>query len=247
MDRPWSVYALGDLTLSRFGHCTWICSTAGSPALVLLYRAFTPPVLFTLGAPATLRVLLGEIRDPPKMHLHVRPETLPLLEGDYRILHKMEMWRMILEGAALKRGPEAECRRLSPIDLPALQRLYADGKSTGESPDFFAPEMLQEAVYFGAFDGVELIAAAGTHLVAEEQGVAAVGNVYTRRDKRGRGLATRLVAAVAGVLRSKGIQTVALNVAQDNKTAIRAYERVGFVRYCDFVEGLAVRLSTGST
>jgi predicted GNAT family acetyltransferase len=81
--------------------------------------------------------------------------------------------------------------------------------------------------------------AAGTHLVAEAEGVAAVGNVYTRRDRRGRGLAGRLVGAVAAELLRRGVRTVALNVARDNAPAIRVYERVGFVYYCDFVEGLA--------
>jgi predicted GNAT family acetyltransferase len=101
--------------------------------------------------------------------------------------------------------------------------------------------MLAEGVYFGVREGSELVAAAGTHLVVPGEGVAAIGNVYTRRDRRGRGLAGRLTGTVAVELVGRGLRTVALNVNQNNATALGVYERLGFVRYCAFVEGLAVR------
>jgi len=82
---------------------------------------------------------------------------------------------------------------------------------------------------------------AGTHLVAPEEGVAAIGNVYTRPECRGRGLATRLTGAVAAELVRRGIPLVALNVCPENLPAMRAYRRLGFFKYCEFVEGLAVR------
>jgi predicted GNAT family acetyltransferase len=66
--------------------------------------------------------------------------------------------------------------------------------------------------------------------------------VYTRRDRRGRGLASRLTSAVTAELLSVGIRLIALNVSQHNSTAIRVYERLGFQRYCPFIEGLASRL-----
>ena len=85
------------------------------------------------------------------------------------------------------------------------------------------------------------IAAAGTHLVAPLESVAAVGNIYTRRDRRGRGLGTAVTAAVTAELRRRGVRTIGLNVNQRNATAIGLYERLGFVRYCAFVEGVATR------
>jgi ribosomal protein S18 acetylase RimI-like enzyme len=238
-DRPWSVYALGDLSPAHFVHCAWWCGLGAAPALVLLYRAFTPPVLLTVGEAAALQAVLGEIPEEPQMHLHVRPEVVALLEGRYRVRDRREMWRMILDRAKFSTVAAAGAARLGPGDLEALSYLYADGESTGESPDFFSPAMLAEGVYFGVREGSALVAAAGTHLVAEEEAVAAIGNVYTRRDRRGRGLATRLVGAVAAELLCKGLRTVALNVGQNNQPAIRVYERLGFAHYCDFVEGLA--------
>jgi len=84
-----------------------------------------------------------------------------------------------------------------------------------------------------------LIAAAGTHLFAPEEGAAAIGNVYTRRDRRGRGLSRIVTSAVLHRLRH--LKTVGLNVRNDNAAAIRVYESLGFVKHCDFFEAIARR------
>jgi GNAT superfamily N-acetyltransferase len=240
-DRPWAVYALGDLAPALFARCAWFSLREEMSALVLLYRGFTPPVLFTLGEPAVLPALLAEIGDVPQMYLHVRPEVVPLLETRYRVADPKAMWRMILDPAKHRPPDPGGTAPLGPADLDALQRLYADGEPAGEQPGFFSPAMLGKGVYFGAWEGDELVAAAGTHLVAEAEGVAAVGNVYTRRDRRGRGLAARATGAVVAELLRRQVRTVALNVSQENAAAARVYERLGFGRYCPFIEGLAVR------
>jgi predicted GNAT family acetyltransferase len=70
--------------------------------------------------------------------------------------------------------------------------------------------------------------------------VAAIGNVYTRRDRRGRGLSGCLTSAVAAEILRLRIPVVGLNVSQRNSAAIRVYERLGFAAHCEFVEGPAV-------
>ncbi len=236
-DRGWAVYPLGDLSEALFPHCTWLHVPG---ALALLFRAFRPPVLFALGAPGDLKGLLDEIAREPELFLHIRPDFLGLLECRYHVERPQLMWRMLLDPMARPSAAE-EAVRLGMSDLEALRRLYEDGVPTGEAPEFFAASMLEDGVYVGAWEGGELVAAAGTHLVVPEEGVAAVGNVYTRRDRRGRGLASRLTGAVAAELVRRGLRTVALNVSQGNAAALRVYERLGFVRYCAFVEGRAVR------
>jgi GNAT superfamily N-acetyltransferase len=164
----------------------------------------------------------------------VRPEIIPVLAARYEILELKEMCRMVLERQQYRPAPNGCVVRLSAADLEDLERLYADGRETGEAPDFFFPSMLDEGVFFGVREGRELVAGAGTHLVVPQEGVAAVGNVYTRRDRRGRGLAAITTSAVVDEL--AGL-TVALNVSRKNETAIRVYERLGFKRYCDYYEG----------
>jgi ribosomal protein S18 acetylase RimI-like enzyme len=240
-DRRWAVYALGDLAPGLFERCEWYGIEGPEPTVALLFRGFETPVLFTLGAPAAVRAILEELPDEPRMYLMVRPEIVPLVTPCYRIEGEVVMWRMILEPGAFRTASPSGVSRLGPADFATLQRLYADGEPAGEAPDFFGASMLEQGIFFGIRAGEELVAAAGTHLVVPAEGIGAIGNVYTRRDHRGRGLASRVTSAVAGELLQIGLRTVALNVSQANAAAQRVYERLGFRRYCAFCEGLAVR------
>jgi len=237
-DHPWSVYALGDLAPSFRERAEWHVAE-GRPALLLVYRAFETPVLFALGAPEDIRPLLAEISDERELYLSIRPEILPLVKETYTVRRETAMWRMTLDPAHFRPTIAPEAVRLSPSALPALQQLYADGASTGEAPDFFSAEMVEQGVFYGIHENGGLIAVAGTHLVSTELSVGAVGNVYTRRDQRGRGLAARVTSAVTAELIRMGLRTIALNVNQKNAVAVRVYERLGYTRYCAFYEGVA--------
>ena len=242
-DRSWAVYALGDLSPELFPHCEWYCTAGDAPAVVLLYRAFGTPVLFTLGETSAVEALL-EAADPPgELYLHVRPEIIPVLRKRYEVPHPKTMWRMILDPQAFRGASAESVARLGSDHLAALERLYADGEPLGEAPDFFTPAMLAGGVYFGVWEDDDLVAAGGTHLVVPTEDIAAIGNVYTRRDRRGRGLATLVTAAVTAELMRLGLGTIALNVEQRNAAAIRVYQRLGFVRYCPFHEGAAIARS----
>ncbi len=238
----WSLYALGDLTPGYFELSEWHAAGGSDPrAVVLLYRAVEPPVLFASGEPGAVLGLLDEF-DDPAVYLHVRSGLVEAMAPWYRDAGLRPMWRMILDPAQFRPESNAGCARLTAADAPAIEQLYLDGREAGESPDFFFAPMVENGVFFGVWEGGELIAVAGTHLVTPEEGVAAIGNVYTRRDRRGRGLAGALTSTVAAELVRMGVQTIGMNVIQRNEAAVRVYERLGFYRYCDFIEGPAVRV-----
>ena len=239
-DPRWSLYALGYLAPGYFEHSEWHVPSGGEPAVLLLYRAVTPPVLFAAGqAQAVAR--LAEEAGEPAVYLHVQPETARALSARYRFVERKPMLRMVLDRARFRPESGAVVVRLGRADAARVERLYADGRESGESPDFFFPSMFDRGVFFGAEDDGELAAVAGTHLAVPEEGVAAVGNVYTRRDRRGKGLAGCLTSAVTRELLRMDIRVVGLNVSQRNSAAIRVYERLGCVTHCEFVEGPAVR------
>ena len=239
-DRAWSVYALGDLTPGFFEHTAWRVS-AHDDALLMVYAGLATPVLFAIGAPESVGALLDEL-EQPQLYLLVKPDVLPIIHARYQVTHETAMWRMVLDPARFQR-PATSALRLSMADFSALLRLHGDGAPAGEAPDFFAASMVEQGVFYGLYEGSELVAAAGTHIVALDEGVAAVGNVYTRRDRRGRGLARQVTGAVTAELleRLPADGVIALNVIQANAPAIAVYERLGYVTYCGFYEGLAER------
>jgi GNAT superfamily N-acetyltransferase len=240
-DPRWAVYALGDLAPALFKDSFWLRFADEPLALLLLYRGFETPVLFTLGDAASVQALLGEMSHDGDLYLHVRPEILPALRIRYDLPQAVAMWRMTLNPSDYCPAPTDATVRLGPGDLAALQQLYADGIPHGEEPHFFLPSMVAEGVFFGCYEGTELVAAAGTHLVVPQEDVAAIGCVYTRRDRRGRGLAAGVTSAVVNELLRLRLATIALNVSQENTRAARVYECLGFVRYCAYYEGLALR------
>ena len=228
-DRRWCVYALGDLTPRMFNKCRWF-----TPDLTLVLHDYGTSILFAHGT-GSIREALEHVSWP--VHLQVQQDGLDEVARHATVTNVKNMMRFAWNG-----GPTdiaENVRLLNPNDVPALKRLYADGDATGEAPDFFYDAMVASGVFFGVYEGPDLVAAAGTHLFAPDEHAAAIGNVYTRRDRRGRGLSRAVTSAVLHRLRH--LKTVGLNVREDNAAAIRVYESLGFVKHCDFREGLARR------
>src|SRR5262249_10819818 len=161
--------------------------SASGDAVALLYTAFPDPVLLTVGPAPQLQPVFDEVDAAlgacRQLYLSVRPDVLPLLQQRYRASWTRLMQRMLLDRRRFRPGEAREVCPLGPADLEAVRALYADGDATGEAPDFFAPTMLEQGVFCGIREGAALVAAAGTHIVARGEGVGAVGNVYTRRDR----------------------------------------------------------------
>ena len=60
---------------------------------------------------------------------------------------------------------------------------------------------------------------------------AYLGFMYTHPDYRGKGVNNQIVEALSNWVRSQGILEMRLDVYNDNLSAIRAYEKVGFKKH----------------
>jgi ribosomal protein S18 acetylase RimI-like enzyme len=239
-DRAWAAYAIGDLAPGYVEDCEWYATPDHSTALLLLYRGFNPPIVFATGPTDAIRRLLAEI-DPPEISLHVRQEGIDAVRHTYTVTELRTMRRMFLSREAFTPVAQDEVQIIRGEDTDAVLALYADGAGQGEAPTFFHPAMLRQGTFRGVWEAAALVAIAGTHLYSAELGVCAIGNVYTRRDRRGRGLAARVTSAVVSHALADRVPTVVLNVAEHNTRAQRVYERLGFVPYVEFFEGHATR------
>ncbi|WP_105969156.1 GNAT family N-acetyltransferase [Streptomyces geranii] len=125
-----------------------------------------------------------------------------------------------LVDTSLYAEPAPEAVRLGPDDVPEILDLIALTQ-----PGPFLPRTVALGTYLGIRDGGRLIALAGERL--HPPGWTEISAVCTHPDHRGRGLATRLVRAVAAGIRERG-DTPFLHAAANNTNAIRLYESIGF-------------------
>ena len=234
-DRLYAAYAIGDLEAGMFEQSRWAGAQDGerSRALALVFTGLAVPALFVMGAPEGLQVILRRVLCPPRVYLTLRDPHVPAMREFYAWGRLTSMWRMALERSAFQPvgGPAVP---LAPDQAGELSALYAHGGGGA-----FAPSQMADRTFYGVRVGGRLVAAAGTHLVSPTYGVAAVGNVFTLPAHRGRGYATAATSAVVGALLRRGITDVILNVGQDNERAVCVYERLGFRRYCAYLEGPA--------
>ncbi|MFE9423155.1 GNAT family N-acetyltransferase [Kitasatospora sp. NPDC006697] len=128
-----------------------------------------------------------------------------------------------LADTSLRAEPAPEAVRLGPADVPEILDLIARTQ-----PGPFLPRTIELGTYLGIReDGPDgpLIAMAGERL--HPAGWTEISAVCTDPAHRGRGLATRLVRAVAAGIRERG-DTPFLHTAAANTSAIRLYESIGF-------------------
>ena len=240
-DRPWAAYALGDIAPGLFEDCQWYRPAGGEEAIALIWRAPPIPVLHFVGEALHLSPILDEVGREPSLEFHLRPEALPFLAERFRVERSVRMCRMVLEPSCCRPRPSDTVTELSPADFGALKLLYDDQAPGDGTPPYFTLPMLKRGIYYGISEGGDLVAAAGTHLVTPGEGVAALGNIYTRRDRRGEGLGSLVTGAVVGRLLEMELATVVLNVGEGNRPARRLYEGLGFRLHCSYLEGIARR------
>jgi ribosomal protein S18 acetylase RimI-like enzyme len=197
----------------------------------------TPQPLFVMGSNDGIEAILRDIIRPRAAYVAALPDALPPVEAVYRLDPGPPMVRMWVDRARFRPDP-ADTRRLLPIDIGELNRLYQLGFAS-----WLPSSAIAEGVYFGMRVQGKLVAAAGTHVVSPSARLAVVGNVLTHVDHRGRGYATAVTGAVTAEL-LRTCDQVVLNVRADNPPALQAYRRLGYAEHVRFEERLAHRLGS---
>jgi RimJ/RimL family protein N-acetyltransferase len=227
--RPWSAYALCDLDPPHREFARYIGALRGGSltAAVLVYSPPTFTSLQPFGDPADVSAIMSQAGHLPERPLLIaQTRSIAAVDSRYRLDRMWKMHRMAVTAAHFIPAPpvSAEVVRLTADELSAVQDFYSGWPDT-----VFAPSMLASGgVYFGAVRGDQLVAVAGTHAVSTRHHMGVIGNVYTRPEHRGQGLATAVTGAVVEAMFDAGIHDVALSVLEDNEPARRAYSRLGF-------------------
>jgi RimJ/RimL family protein N-acetyltransferase len=223
-DRAFGAYALGHLEYELFPHARfWQARGEAGSAIVMHARALGPTMV-AAGDASALAALLALHPGARYSYLSTAaPEHMATIERYYRVTTALEMQRMEIDAARFHARP-GPVRRLRGIDVNRINALYA----TDGGPSNYTYDTIERAIYYGIFDADELVSVAGTHIVAPNQGLAVVGNVFTHRRARGRGFASAVTAAVTRELLDRGCPQVVLTVDPQNTPAVTAYTRLGY-------------------
>ncbi len=244
------VYALADLDAPFWPDTRWLAGLEGDEvvALVLLLQGLAMPIVYAIcprDHEPTARLLARVAPElPDRFFYNLGPGLAARLQPGFSIASAGTYWKMrfVAPASHAHAAVDAGIVRLGPEDLEELRAfLDRDAYLAHETGGlFFEPRMLASGGYRGLREGGALVAVAGLHVHSSRYGVAAVGNVVTRPAARGRGLARRVSAAVLEALGPE-IETVGLNVHEQNEPALRCYRGLGFEPVCPYEEGVATR------
>jgi predicted GNAT family acetyltransferase len=164
------------------------------------------------------------------------PIHLSILKDRLQISTQHPMWRMHLVDPTLLISEEMDVEQLGIQTLDEIKTLF--GKNI-DRPDSFTESQVEDGHFFGIKNDGVTVAVAGTHVVSEVHGVAALGNVFTHPEYRNQGYAKKSSSAVCKSLLEQGIEIIVLNVGMENLHAISVYKSIGFMPYCGYYEGIA--------
>jgi predicted GNAT family acetyltransferase len=224
-----NVYLIGDLDDFFWPYTQWYgLEEAGElREVALLYAGTALPVLLahTEDAPAMRALLLGVMHLlPRRMYSHLSEGLLEALADTYTAESHGTLYKMALaDTGRLAALDVSAASRLGPADLDEVRAFYEAAYPDG----WFDPRMLETRQFFGVRSDGALASVAGIHVYSPAYGVAAVGNIATRPELRGRGLATVATAAACRSLLEQ-VGFVGLNVRVDNAPAVACYRRLGF-------------------
>ena len=221
--RAYTAYALAQLDPRMFPRNKWYRS-AGPNGQALLVHSKSPlgNALFALGDATALDAVLSLHPGPRFAFGSLMLEHKAIVRKYFLMTRPQVMLRMTVESDTF-RPVGADAQRLATSDIAAVNRLYSmEGGLTA-----YRTEHLDDAVYYGIYEGRNLISIAGTHVVSGAERIAVVGNVFTHPRYRGQGLATATTGAVTAHLLAD-CDLVALTVEEENAAAVAIYSSLGY-------------------
>ena len=225
------LYLIGDLDDFFWPYTRWFAALENGSikSIGLFYSGESPAfLLFHEGDPAYPDFLIRSVKKelPDNFYVHLSPGLVNIFGSENIVKNYGHNLRMVLV-----RKPEPvydkNIRRLGLSDLEEMKKFYISSY-----PDnWFDSRMVETGKYFGYFINSNLAGVAGIHVYSREYRIAALGNIATHPDFRGKRIAYKLTSALCKDL-GNDTDTIGLNVKSDNLPAIKCYENAGFeIRY----------------
>jgi len=223
------IYGIGDLDDFFWPDTTWYGweEKGEIQAIVLLYTASDNPTMLALSEQQD--VMLELVQSifhvfPERFYAHMSPEVAGVVERQYKTESHGKHYKMgLMNKASLREIDCSNVIRLTENDLEDMLGLYKEGYPG----NWFNPKILRARQYFGMRLKNRLVSIAGVHVYSEKYKVAALGNIVTHPDYRGRGFAKAVTAALCQSLLER-VDDIGLNVKAENAAAVTMYRKLGF-------------------
>jgi ribosomal protein S18 acetylase RimI-like enzyme len=225
------LFERGDLDDFFWPYTTWYASCEGDVIrqLALLYHAGDFPVLIAVPEQPVEHMppFLTELRRllPRCFYAHLHPEHAGILADNYKMQTLEQVYRMGLTNIdRLGSADASSIIALKESHLQALEAFYQQANPQ----NWFTPRMLATGRYYGIFEYNQLVSVAGVLVYSTTYNAAAIGNVATHPNFRGKGYAHRTCAHLCKMLLQDGITNIGLNVHIHNTIAMSVYRSLGF-------------------
>ena len=236
------IYELGDLEDFFWPYTQWFSSEDGGEitALFLMYYGKELPVVLALADGDKQGAHLGQLLAgsrrvlPRRFYASLSLGLASSLAPDYELASRGPHLKMVLtDPSRLSCVNTGQTVQLTPADEGEILALY----SQAHPDSFFDPRMVETGYYYGVWENGRLASVAGIHNCSPRYGVAALGNIATLPECRGRGFATQATGRLCQELLGE-VQTVGLDVRADNAPAVACYTTLGFIAVAEYEEGM---------
>ncbi len=216
-----------------FPNTVWHASYDGDEikAVSLIYKGKEQSAFYLLedknknNAAEILDEIIGTL--PDKLYSHVTPGLEAPFEKRYKVTSKKSQHTMGINGDMLVNNcikyPQYTYK-VNERDFETLYE-YIQGINPGL---FFGREMMKTGKYYMIRKNSDIISTAGVHFLNDKYKIAAIGNVATAPEYRGKGYASSIVASLVRDLWDD-FEYIGLNVKAGNEAALKAYTKIGFV------------------
>lgn len=231
-----NLYQIGDLDEFFRPYTEWYGTRKNGELIqvVLIYKGTELPVLLALCDRDTedMKVLLKGIRDelPDRIYSHLSKGLYPALSGSHEGIKQGNYLKMIInredfifDKKKIAMDERETMRRMTGDDLEEIKKLYEESYPG----NWFDERMLMTGKYFGYFISGELKGISGIHVYSPEYRIAVLGNITTHPSGRNRSICKKVTTALCEDL-FETVDVIGLNVHEDNRSAIRSYESIGF-------------------
>jgi GNAT superfamily N-acetyltransferase len=234
-----NIYQIGDLDNFYWNNTAWygLKENNSLKSVVLLYQAPPFKVLLALAPEDETgylkRLLMSLSADlPGKFYAHLSPGIEKIFETEYDLESHGKYQKMFLtDSDRLSHFESNDIVHLNNKDLNDIFNLYKESYPENS----FDPRMIETGMYYGLKINNKLVCISGIHVYSEVYKVAALGNITTHPDYRGKGYGQRVTAHLCRVLLTK-VNAIGLNVGQDNIPAIKCYRNLGFTKAAPYLE-----------